>query len=133
MIITNFETGERGAFQTWIEVYDLLVHKILELPESATDFKWKVQEVMFNNGLERDSLDGVRYVFATVGAEFLGINFEETDKVFQEVMKAVDMKEGEQTIEALDDCLTFEFIRSVVPWRLVDCKQISYSTTSLLS
>lgn len=133
MIITNFETGERGAFQTWIEVYDLLVHEILELPESATDFKWKVQEVMFNNGLERDSLDGVRYVFATVGAEFLGINFEETDKVFNKLIEVVEHETGSKTIEDLDDCLSLKFLRLAVPWRLVDCKQISHSTTSIIS
>lgn len=132
MIITNFETGEESAFLTWIEVYDLLAYEVLEL-KNVEDFKWKVQEVMFKNDLERDSLDGVRYVFATIGSEFLEISFKETDKVFNKLMEVVEHETGSKTIEDLDDCLSLKFLRLAVPWRIIDCKQISHSTTSLLS
>lgn len=133
MIITNFETGEEGAFLTWIAVYDMLVYEILELPQDTEDLKWEVEEVMLKHGLERDSIDGVRYVLACIGSNFLGIDFEETDKVFEQLMDAVEHETGRRTIEDLDKCLEFDFLRSIVRWRIVDCKRIHHSTASLSS
>lgn len=123
MIITNFETEEESAFLTWIELYDILVNEILKL-QDVEDFKWKIEEVMMRHNLERDSLDGLRYVFAIIGAEFLGLNFKETDKVFERLMKAVYIKTGGSSVEDLDKCLSLDFLQSVVRWRYIDCKQI---------
>lgn len=99
MLITNFETNEQGAFLTWIEVYDLLAYEILELPKSAEDFKWKVEAVMLKHNIERDSLDGIRFVLATIGFEYLGLSIDDTDKVYEKFMSMVDSKQGSRSIE----------------------------------
>ena len=131
MIIKNFETGEEGAFLTWIQVYDLLVYEILELPTDQEDFKWKVEAVMLEYDLERDSLDGIRYVFATVGAEYLGLSIEESDKVYKRLLSFVHSQCASNTIEDLDNCTSLDFFRQAVKWKLVDCKHIGSSASTL--
>lgn len=130
MIIINFETGETGTILTAFNLYQILVYEVLNLDiedRTVDDFREKIESTFKQSNVDAsfDSLEGIRFTFASVASEFLGLSIQESDKVYEIFLKIVEKMEGNQTIESVDNCMTYEIVRKACSWGFIDRKQIS--------
>ena len=128
MIIENFDNGENGTILTSFDLYRILVYEILELDmkdQSVEEFR-ELIETTFNEhaDIPLDSVEGVRFTFAAVGTEFLGLTIENTDLLFEQFMKMVETLEGDRSIESVDNCVYYKYIRKICEWRFTDVKKV---------